>query len=371
MEFLSTPGDATDPSRAVLPPKRKLDFIIACFNRPRYLHDILKSGLALEIPGVHFVVIDDASDAPEDVPGLGIVTTEAVCKSFDDPRVICVRNAANMGVAKSLERYYRELCDAEYAALSNPKDEFISAAPIIEALAKLDTDPTISFVVFPLRQVDRLETDRALLFNYRRMSGKEFVACHVRDSALQHCSSYAIIRVSAIRKAGVPRNLDLRALGLEDGSGIDHDIIFNVATTGDVDFVSEAPLRRRIVGGYTELYPLTFAYTQYQYARRLMAELEPRGFVSAETRRLYLGFWHLIIARGLVVAFRPVHGNELERGVERIRPHLKMPILLYLPWECLRSGGIPSRETIKTFFLGARLLLADWWNRVRRRPPVG
>jgi hypothetical protein len=321
----------------------------------------------LGIPGVHFVVIDDASDAPEDIPGLGVVTTEAVCKSFGDPRVIYVRNAVNMGVARSLERYYRELCDAEYAALSNPKDEFINAAPIVEALAKLDADSKISFVVFPLRQVDRLEADRPLLFNYGRMSGQEFVACHVRDPTLQHCSSYAIMRVSAIRKAGVPRNLDLRALGLEDGSGIDHDIIFNVATTGDVDFVSEAPLRRRIVGGYTELYPLTFAYTQYQYARRLMTELEPRGFVSAETRRRYLGFWHLIMVHGLVVSFRHVHGNELERGVERIRPHLKMPILLYLPWECLRFGVIPSKETISIYLLGARLLLADWWNRARKR----
>ena len=351
-------------------PKRKLDILIPCFNRPKYLHRILETGLGLGIPGVHFVVFDDASNAPEDVPGLGMATTEGVCRSFGDDRVIYIRNPTNMGVAKSLTRYYAEFCDAEYTSLLNPKDEFISAAPIISALAKLDADPRLSFVVYPLRQVDRSEADKPLLFDYSRMSGREFVAAHVRDSMLQHCSGYAILRVAALRRCGIPRDLDLRAYGLEDASGIDHEMIFNLATTGDVEFEREAPVRRTIVDGYTERFPLTFAYSQYQYARRLMAELEPCGFVSAETRRLYLGFWHLIIARGLVVAYRPVYGSEQERGVKRIRPHLPMPILLYLPVEAGRFRVWPRRETLSTYLSGARLLLADWWNRARGRPHI-
>ena len=319
---------------------------------------------------MHFVVFDDASNAPEDVPGLGIATTEMVCRSFGEERVIHIRNSTNMGVAKSLTRYYAEFCSAEYTSLLNPKDEFISAAPIVGALAKLDADPKLSFVVYPLRQFDRSETDKPLLFNYPRMSGREFVAAHVRDPMLQHCSGYAILRVAALRRCGIPRDLDLRAYGLEDASGIDHEMIFNLATTGDVEFESEAPVRRTIVDGYTERFPLTFAYCQYQYARRLMAELEPRGFVSAETRRLYLGFWHLIIARGLVVAYRHVYGSEQERGVKRIRPHLSMPILLYLPVEAGRFRVWPRRDAVTTYLLGARLLLADWWSKVLGRPHI-
>jgi len=351
-------------------PKRKLDVLIPCFNRPRYLHRILETGLQLAIPGMHFVVFDDASDAPEQVPGLGMATTEMVCRSFGDDHVIYVRNPTNMGVAKSLTRYYAELCDAEYTSLLNPKDEFISAAPIISALAKLDADPKLSFVVYPLRQVDRSETDRPLLFNYDRMSGREFVARHVRDPMLQHCSGYAILRVEALRRCGIPRDLDLRGYGLEDASGIDHEMIFKLATTGDVEFEREAPVRRTIVDGYTERFPLTFAYSQYQYARRLAAELEPRGFLSAETRRLYLGFWHLIMARGLVVAYRPVHGSEQERGVKRIRPHLPMHILLYLPMEAGRFRVWPRRETVATYLLGARLMLADWCKKMCGRPHI-
>jgi putative glycosyltransferase (TIGR04372 family) len=348
-------------------PRRKLDFLLAVFDRPRYLHHILTTGLAQNIPGAYFVVFDDASTLVEDVPGLGPMTTEAVCKSFADDRVIYVRNPTNMGVTKTLERYYREVCDAEYTSLLNPKDEFISGAPITNAIAKLDADPKISFVIYPLRQIDRVESDRPLLFKYDRMSGQEFVACHVRDEMLQHCGAYSVLRVSAARRLGIPRNLNLRDFGLEDASGFDHDMIFMMATTGDVEFESEPPLRRGIVDGYTERYPLTFAYCQYQYARRLMAELEPRGFVSAETRRLYLSLWHLIIARGLVVAFQPVHGSERERGVSRIRPHIYAPILLYLPLECLRFRVFPRWEAVLVYARGAKLLLSDWWKNMKAR----
>lgn len=136
-------------------PLRKLDFLTACFKRPRYLHHFLRTGLSLYIEGAHFVVFDEASDASEDVPGLGLASTEEVCRSFGDLRVIYVRNPTNIGFAKSLARYHQDFCAAEYVALSNPKDEFISRAPISSAIAKLDADPTLSFVVFPIRQVDR------------------------------------------------------------------------------------------------------------------------------------------------------------------------------------------------------------------------
>jgi hypothetical protein len=350
--------------------RRKLDFLLAVYNRPRYLHEILKTGLALDIPGANFVVFDDASTLAEDIPGLGMLDTEAVCRKFNDERVVYVRNPTNIGVTKSLERYYREVCDAEYASLLNPKDEFIDGEPIVRALAKLDADPVISLVVYPLRQIDRVETDKPLLFKYDRMTGREFVARHVQDEMLQHCSGYGIMRVDAARKIGIPRNMDLRALGLEDASGIDHDMLFMIATTGDVEFESGPVLRRSIVDGYTERFPLTFAYTQYQYARRLMSELEPSGFVSAETRRRYISFWHLIIARGLVVAYKPVHGSEQERGVARIRPHLPMPILLYLPVECLRFRVLPRAETVKTYVRGAKLVLSDWWKKMMGRPHI-
>lgn len=250
-------------------------------------------------------------------------------------------------------------------ALANPKDEFIDGAPVRDALKKLDEDHTIGLVVFPIRQLDRFASDRVHLFHYSWMSGKDFIAHYVVDSTLQHCSSYALMRVSAVRAAGCPRNLKLRELGLEDGSGIDHYLIFNVAATGDVDFVDEPPIRRRIIGGYTEQFPLTLAYTQYRYALRLMEDLVPRGHVSAETRRVYLSFWHLLMARGLFVAFRGAVGC-VEQGTSRVRPSLSMPILLYLPYECERLRILPRRETVYQYVRAAIYMVIRLF---KRRPP--
>lgn len=66
-----------DSARSIAP-TRKLDFFISVYNRPAYLRDFLRTALAADMPGAHFVVFDDASDGAENVPGLGVVSTEQV-----------------------------------------------------------------------------------------------------------------------------------------------------------------------------------------------------------------------------------------------------------------------------------------------------
>lgn len=321
----------------------RLEFIIPTYNRPRHLHHILRTGLALDIPGAYFAVLDDASDLVEDIPELGPANTEQVCRSFGDPRVLHLRNETNLGLAKMLRRYYSGQCQSEFTCLVNPRDEFISGEPIMNALAKLEADPMLSMVVVPLRQKDRKASDRPITFSYDRMSGKEFIAHYVSDSHLQHCGGYSVIRTGAILQNGLPRDLNLRGTGLEDASGIDHEMIFKVARSGDIDFESAAAVRRNVTEGYTEKYPLTFAYCQYQYARRLMIELEPAKFVTAQTRRIYLSFWHMIMLRAYVETLRP-NPEMAEQGDSRIRPHIKMPVMLYLLLEMLRHRIPPRRE---------------------------
>lgn len=347
---------------------RKLDVLIPSFNRPAKLHHILKTGLALGIEETHFVVIDDGSTLSEDVQGLGAADTERVCRSFPAERVTYVRNAENVGLAIALTRYYREIGRARYTMLVNDKDEFIAKQPIVSALRKLDADADVSMVMLPLRQIDRATDDRPLLFDYPRMSGKDFLARYVQDTNLQHAGMYGIIRAEAIRKAGVPRPLNLRRFGLEDAFGIDIDFLMMIATTGDFEFESEAHVRRSVVAGMTERFPLTFAYSYYQYAKRAMLELRQRGFVDSKTVRTYIRWWLLLILRGLVVAYQPVHGTELEPGVGRIQPHLRMPILLYLIREALRFGVAPSAEMIGLYRMAGKLIIDDWWKRVRGLP---
>lgn len=347
---------------------RKLDVLIPSYNRPAKLHHMLKTGLELGVAGLHFVVIDDGSTLAEDVSGLGNVDTERVCNFFSGDAVTYIRNRENIGLAAALARYYREIDGAQYTMLVNDKDEFIAKEPIVSALRKLDADAKVSMVMLPLRQIDRSANDRPLLFNYPRMSGQEFIARYVTDANLQHGGMYGIIRVEAIRRAGVPRSLDLRSFGLEDAFGIDIDFLMMIATTGDFEFESEAHVRRSVVGGLTERFPLTFAYSYYQYAKRVMLELRRRKFISLQTMQTYIGFWLLLMLRGLVVAYRPVHGTELEPGTGRIQPHLRMPILPYLIWENLRFGIMPSKEMVSLYRIAARLIIIDRWKRMRGLP---
>lgn len=337
--------------------RRKLDVIVPSYNRPARLHKLLQSGLALGVPGLHLVVIDDGSDLAEEVPDLGMLDTEAVCRSFDDPRIIYLRNPQNMGVARSWERYYQDFCDADYTMSVTDKDEFIDGAPIVSALAKLDAAPDVSMVVLPMRQRDRGADDREMSFSYGRMPGAAYLATYVNDPMLMHCSMWGVIRVAAARAAGVPRLMDLRRYGLDDGFGIDIDFVFMVAAQGNVDFEDRPHVRRSTLAGGTERYPLTFAYTYYQYARRAMRDLRARGAVSRATERTYVAMWILLISRGLLVAFRPVHGTELEPGTRRIAGHLRIPIHLYLILQCLRYRVKPTSEIVGLWKRTAKIMI--------------
>lgn len=348
-------------SRSILMPAsaRKLDFLIPVYNRPAYLYRILSTGLALNIPGAYFVVIDDFSDQVEEVPGLGALTVEAVCASFKDSRVIYSRNPRNMSVAASLDRYYRDVCEADYTSLLNPKDEFLDGAPICEALAKMDADPKLSFVVYPLRQGDPENADRFLSFRYDRMSGKEFIARHIEDENLQHCSGYAIMRVTNARIIGIPNNLDLRSYGLEDASGIDHDMLFRMATLGDVEFTADPPIRRWIGSGYTQRFPLTFGYSQYQYARRLVIELGPDGWISRKSQRHYLAFRLMLVAWG-AVAVRGPYTGVVEKDFSKLDRHMGVPLWLYILLECVRFGIWPTRRMMSLYTTAFMPWLPKW-----------
>lgn len=360
------PVPASDDVLESAAAQRKLDVLIPSFNRPALLYHCLSTGLSLQIPGMVFVVFDDGSNLVENVPSLGAATTAQVCASFRTKRVVYIRNPENMGVAATWQHYYRHLCTATYTMSVTDKDEFINAAPIASALAKMDADPKVSMVIIPMRQKDRADSDRAMLFDYRRMSGREYLARYVEDTMLQHCSMWGIMRTEAARRAGVPRPIGLRRYGLDDGFGIDIDFVFMVAVTGDVEFEREPHVRRSTLAGGTEKFPLTFAYTYYQYAKRAMAELRDRGLVSETTRRRYLGWWLLLIARGLIVAYQPVHGTELERGTERIRRHLPLPILLYLPVEALKYRIRPNQELITLYWRAVGIMAKRWLIRWKR-----
>ena len=335
---------------------RLLDLVIPTYNRPLRVYELLQSGLALSMPGVFFVIIDDGSDLAEEIPGLGQLNTEQVCAYFSNPQVVYIRNPENMGLARSWEAYYATHCQAKYTLSVVDKDVLINPAPILSALKKMEADDQLCMVVIPLAQQDRRHDELMLDFNYPRMNNREFLAKFIHDPNLQHCASYGVKRVSAINRAGLPRNLHLAKHGLEDAFGIDIDLVLLLGAEGDVDFEQLPHIKRSTLAGATERYPLTFAYTYYQYAKRAIGNLRRRGLISAADARSYLSFWHLLILRGLVVSYRHVHGTEAEVGTSRIGQHLRLPIHLYLVLQFLRYGVRPTPEMISLFKMSYELM---------------
>src|SRR5687768_1900259 len=72
----------------------KVTVAIPTYNRSQLLKISLKSVLAQDYPDLRVVVLDNAS--PDD--------TEAVVKSFADPRVAYIRNETNIGMVSNWNR---------------------------------------------------------------------------------------------------------------------------------------------------------------------------------------------------------------------------------------------------------------------------
>lgn len=329
--------------------KKIIDIVVPTFNRPRVLFRLLSSFMDARLSGVRMVIIDDASFVSEKIENIGPMNTADVCAYFKSNRVFYTKNPKNIGVPKSWRRYYDDICDVKYTMSMTDKDIILPGNGILRAAGKMDDDPTISLVVMPMLQIDRSGTHETKIeFPYsEKVSGKKFLEMYVNDPALQHCSMWGLIRSSEIKKAGCPRDMRLRDQGLDDGFGIDVDLIFNIVCKNDVAFEKTMHVKRSTVSGGTEKYPLTFAYTYYQYASRVVAEFEKLGYMSKRTAKTYRKWWLLLIFRGLDVAFRHVHGTELEKGTDRIKQHLKMPLLMYLFRELIKHRIAPNTEMFK------------------------
>jgi hypothetical protein len=337
-------------------PERILDIVIPSYNRPQRLFTLLESGLKLGMEGVYFVVIDDGSHLSERVGSLGNLDTKQVCDHFGSANIVYIRNPKNTGVAGVWDNYYQNYCSAKYTMSINDKDVLIDKRPILNALKKLDADDSLCMVVFPIMQQDRVNELIRVGFSYNRMSNKEFISHFVKDPSLQHCGNYGIKRVAGLKKAGVPRNLHLADKGLDDAFGIDIDLLLMLASTGDVDFENDPHLKKITMEGATERYPLTFAYTYYQYVKRTMQDLRNGAFISKEDARHYLANWIILILRGLTVACRHVHGTELENGTERVNKHLQCPLHIYVMVELMKYRIKPTAEMRELYFLSLSLL---------------
>ena len=255
----------------------------------------------------------------------------------------------NIGLVDNITDYYKQHCAADYTILVTDKDQFIDAAPIVNAIQKLDSDTTLSMVVIPIRQNDDGE-EQLLTFDYPRMSGSDFIKHYIDDTTLQHCMHYGVVRVAAVKKAGVPRPLNLRAFGLEDSFGFDLDFFLMIAATGDVTFEKQPHICRTILAGLTERFPLSFAYCYYQYAKRTLKELYQKKVITRKDVRKSISWWNLLMLRGLVVVYQP-SDRRTEVDTSRIKHHLKIPVWLYLLIQYIQYQIWPTEEMKKLLYM--------------------
>lgn len=340
-----------DDAGSIVP--AKLDIVIPTYNRPKLVDRCVRSALALDLPGLRIVVIDDGSTLTEMIDDGTTKDTPAVLAALNDPRLVYERLPSNAGLGAVFETYARKLVRAEYMTVINDDDVFIDAAPIREAIAKLDSDPGMALVQISLiRRSDDQKIDETIRLPYPTLSGRDFLHHYIDDDPIKHTTMYGIFRTAHIAATGALVSLRLRDHGLEDAFGIDTDFLFRVATMGRAGFVDRPHVLRRETEGLTERYPCSFAYCYYQYILRGLGYLRQKQFIEPQYARRFVRYWLKVMLMMFSASlFAP---TAREHGDERVRHHLGYPLHLYIILQFLRFRIWPDRESRQLFLLTLR-----------------
>ena len=330
--------------------RRRIDVLVPTRNRPSKLYYLLKSGLALETPELNFIIFDDASTTREYIPDVGIFTTFEVVNYFNSKQICYFYSKKAIGVASHWETYFKSSNIGEYIMALPDKDEFISADALKDAMKVMSANDDVALVISPLKQIDRASDDRLIDFTYRgQLTDKQFYAAYINDNSLKHCAMWGLFRGKYIAEKRLPNSMELRNFGLDDGFGIDLDLVLNAVFGHKIYFLGNPIIKRSTLSGGTEKYPLTFAYTYYQYAKRVSTMLLIANKITLTDYKKYLLWWNILILRGANVSLNPVHGTELENGVDRIKQSLKINLHLYLLIQLYKFRLMPNKEYLHTF----------------------
>lgn len=335
----------------------KIDIILPTFNRPRLLDRCIRSTLALDVPGLRLVIIDDGSTVFEQLDDGSTSDTPSLVKRFSDPRLVYTRLEKNSGLGVVYETYVQRLIGAEYMTVINDDDVYVDGGPIKEAINKLDTDPALAFVQISLiRRSDDKKIDEFIALPYPTMTGADFFRRYVYEEPIKHTTMYGIFRTANVKATNALVDMHLRDYGLEDGFGIDTDFLFRMATMGNVGFVNRAHVLRRETDGMTDRYPVSFAYCYYQYILRAIDYLREKSLVEPKYIRGFVKWWMKVMLMMLSATLSDP--TKRERGAERIRSHLKYPFHLYIAMQYLKFGIWPDKDAAKLFVQTLRKTIA-------------
>jgi len=176
-----------------------ISVIMPVYNAQRYLKEAIESVLKQTFEDFEFLIVDDGStDA-----------SEKIVRSFDDPRIVYVKNERNLGIAKSLYRGV-ELARGEYIARMDA-DDICMPQRLERQLKYFATYPEtdllfteIEFVDFQGEECGEWPVDRAC------STHEEIVSVLPRQNCLAHPT--LMVRRSLLQK----HPYDSRAFASED-----------------------------------------------------------------------------------------------------------------------------------------------------------
>jgi len=296
----------------------RVSVCIPTFNHAHFLSDAIGSVLAQTYRDFELVVVDNAStdDTPE------------VVRAYmaRDPRIRYVRNPANLGAQRNLNRCV-ESASGEYVNVLCA-DDLLAPTALQELVRALDRHPRASLAACARVMVDAdLRPLRVLSFSRKAelVGGGEVIRrCLTSGNVIGEPSAVLL------RRADAARGFDERFRQL-----IDLEMWCHLLTKGDLAFVPEPLCRFRWHEGSETRRNLDSLSFIPEYRMLVEAYLDERdgGLVLRSKMQVAFDVWALQ-RRGLPV-------REAHRTIRKICPLAWF--YLFLPFKALARGGAVLR----------------------------
>jgi hypothetical protein len=345
-----------------------LDILCPTFGRPEAVMLLINDFIKLSKKDdnhIRLCVLDDGNQRKSTSSGFkstpNYSDVEKECLNHNN--ILYVRKEKNEGLAKLIHGYYQSDYRAEFSFLLNDKDRLVTLNGFGQLVEKLLSNLNLNFIMTSLLQKDRDTEEHKIFLPDNVYSGREFLTEYIKNEAFQHCGMYSILRNDFLTEKKILKLLHLKDSGLDDLFGFDIQIVLGVCgLSEEVRTSSYNFVHRSTVMGATERFPLTFAVSYYQYAKHTTKFLRKKNVLDAKKQREYHSFWHLLIARGWVVSYRPVHKFEdenFERGTSRVSLFIKYPFLLYFVKELTLNRLTRWPEIKPVFYEALKLVIKN------------
>ncbi|MBD2079350.1 glycosyltransferase family 2 protein [Leptolyngbya sp. FACHB-17] len=217
--------------------KTKVTVAIPTYNRSDLLKVSLESVLNQDYPDFQVLILDNASTD----------NTEAIVRSFDDPRIIYVRHSTNIGLLNNWNKAI-ELSNSSYLTILSDDDVLLPG--FIDEFAKaFDEHPCVGLVAAPAKFIDQhsaplqvIDRERSDEFPIGILSGIEYLHQIVSGRKWILRTSAVMFRIDALSVIGsidAPHAVEICDLNLFLRIAAQFDFFFLSNELAQVRFHSE------------------------------------------------------------------------------------------------------------------------------------